>query len=98
MSKIKKVVSIYLVFILVFSTLPMQLIMASENDAFSDVPAGHWGYEAISRWSDDKYGVIQGNGDGTFAPSRELSLGELAAILSSTFGYTERVHTTVFPE
>jgi hypothetical protein len=49
----------------------------------------------ISKWSGDGYGVLLGNGDGTFAPSQGLTLGELATILSKTFGYTERVSVNV---
>jgi hypothetical protein len=49
---------------------------------------GHWGAAAIEKWSD--YGVLRGNGDGTFAPDRAMTQDELATVLTRTFGYTAR--------
>jgi hypothetical protein len=54
--------------------------------AYSDT-AGHWGEAAIEKWSE--YGVLQGNGDGTFAPERFMTVDELATVLANSFGYTE---------
>jgi hypothetical protein len=47
---------------------------------------GHWGAAAIEKWSD--YGVLHGNGDGSFAPDRAMTQDELATVLTNSFGYT----------
>ena len=39
---------------------------------------GHWAESAIERWSG--YGVVEGRGDGTFAPEAELSRAEMAQV------------------
>jgi hypothetical protein len=64
---------------------------------YTDVPPGHWASGVIAKWSGADYGVLQGNGDGTFAPSRGITLGELATILSKTFAYTARTPAEVSP-
>jgi hypothetical protein len=71
------------------------MALAAEN--YTDVPNEHWASGVIAKWSGDGYGVLSGNGDQTFAPSRGLTLGEFAAILSKTFGYSERVESQVTP-
>ncbi|MDR1330450.1 MAG: InlB B-repeat-containing protein [Oscillospiraceae bacterium] len=61
-------------------------IAASAAPAYPDI-AGHWGEEAIERWSD--YDVLHGTDLGTFDPDGELDVTQLAQILENTFGYTE---------
>jgi hypothetical protein len=90
----KKVLALFVTFTLIASTVPSAF--AAEN-SYSDVPSDHWANDVIAKWSSDAYGVLQGNSDGTFAPSRGLTLGELATILSKTFGYTERTPAEVSP-
>jgi hypothetical protein len=92
----KKVLSLFLALTLIVSIIP-QLAFAAGN-SYPDVPSDHWASNVITKWSTDGYDVLKGNSDGTFAPSRELSLGELATILSRTFGYTERVAAAVTPD
>ncbi|MDR2087885.1 MAG: M4 family metallopeptidase [Clostridiales Family XIII bacterium] len=91
----RKILSFFLTLMLVVSTVPSLSFAASAG--YADVPSGHWANGVIGKWSGDDYGVLQGNGDGTFAPSRGITLGELATILSKTFGYTERTATEVTP-
>jgi Zn-dependent metalloprotease len=64
---------------------------------YSDVPPGHWASAVIERWSGGEYAVLRGDGDGSFAPSRGLTLGELATVLSKTFGYTARAPVATTP-
>jgi hypothetical protein len=56
---------------------------------------GHWGESEIAKWSE--YDVLHGNGDGTFAPDRDMSVAELATVLANTFGYTEVGSANVSP-
>jgi uncharacterized protein YjdB len=55
-------------------------------EPYSDTD-GHWGAAVIDKWG--AYDVLQGDGDGSFAPNRDMSVAELATVLSKAFGYTE---------
>ena len=90
-----KTLSLLLAIVMIFTIAIPALSAQSNSEGFNDVPQSHWAYEPIGRWSD--FGVLQGIGDGNFAPERGLTLGELAAILSRTFGYTERENVSVNP-
>jgi len=57
---------------------------------FSDVGNGDWYYNAVSKWSGDDYGVLVGDIDGSFRPNDAMTFGELAQVLSKTFGYSEK--------
>ncbi|MDR2671343.1 MAG: S-layer homology domain-containing protein [Oscillospiraceae bacterium] len=94
MKSIKKAVALLLVATLIMSIVTFTALASSE---YTDVPSNHWASGVIAKWSGDGYGVLEGNGDGTFAPSRGMTLGELANVLSKTFGYTQRVSANVTP-
>ena len=49
---------------------------AAASNPFSDVPAGHWAYDAMAQLAAD--GVIEGYGDGTFRGDREITRFEMA--------------------
>jgi hypothetical protein len=53
----------------------------------------HWGARVIDKWSE--YDVLRGNGDGTFAPDRDMSVAELATVLTRAFGYAETGEASV---
>jgi uncharacterized repeat protein (TIGR02543 family) len=55
--------------------------------------AGHWGASVIDRWSG--YDVLHGDGDGTFAPDRDMSVAELSTVLANAFGYTDTGNASV---
>lgn len=90
----KKTLALLLALSLVVGIVPVAF---AADSSYDDVPLDYWAHDVIARWSGDGYGVLQGNGDGTFAPSRGLTLGELATILSKTFGYSARVSAEVTP-
>ena len=76
----KKTVSILL-------TLAMLLSFAAVSfaAAFSDVgPAYDWARASIEKFSDE--GVIEGKGDGKFAPEDNVTRAEFAKMLALTFG------------
>ena len=50
------------------------------NNPFSDVPQGHWAYDAINQLIDDN--VIEGYGDGTFRGDRNITRYEAAQIVA----------------
>jgi hypothetical protein len=62
--------------------------------SYSDTES-HWGAAAIEKWSG--YDVLHGNGDGSFAPDRDMSVAELATVLTNAFGYTETGNPSVSP-
>ncbi len=47
---------------------------------FSDVPAGHWAYDAVDQLAAD--GIIDGYGDGTFAGDRQITRYEMAQLVA----------------
>ena len=53
---------------------------ATSADSFSDVPKGHWSYDAIDYLA--KNGVIEGMGDSTFQGNRSMTRYEMAAIVA----------------
>jgi hypothetical protein len=56
---------------------------------------GHWGAAVIEKWSE--YGVLHGNGDGSFAPDRDMSVAEFATVLVNAFGCTETGNAGISP-
>ena len=91
----KRILSAVLTIALLCS-FAMPFAFAAES-GYSDVPSNHWASDVIAKWSGDGYGVLQGIGDGKFSPSRGITLGELATILSKTFGYIKRTNAEVTP-
>ena len=53
---------------------------AEGADSFSDVPQGHWAYDALDYLAKD--GVIEGMGDGTFQGNRTMTRYEMASIVA----------------
>ncbi len=47
---------------------------------FSDVPAGHWAYDAVTQLAAD--GVVEGYGDGTYRGDREITRYEMAQMIA----------------
>ncbi len=47
---------------------------------FSDVPAGHWAYDAVTQLAAD--GVVEGYGDGTSRGDREITRYEMAQMIA----------------
>lgn len=47
---------------------------------FSDVPVGHWAYDAVAQLATD--GVIEGYGDGTFRGDRSITRYEMAQMIA----------------
>lgn len=60
---------------------------------FSDVTAGHWALGYINAAALVKEGVIplvQGRGDGSFAPNAPITCGEAVTILMRSLGYSDK--------
>ncbi len=60
--------------------------IASVN--FDDVDETHYQAAIAYAW---KYGYIEGNGDGTFAPDKTISLAEACAIIVRLMGYEDKL-------
>jgi len=54
-------------------------VMAAPN-AFSDVPAKHWSYNAVMQLG--KFGIVDGYGDGSFGGEKTISRYEMAIIVA----------------
>ena len=63
-----RLLSILLTAVMVLTMVPMT-VLAEEEHSFTDT-ADHWAENAIDRWSG--YEVVNGNGDGTFAPDANI--------------------------
>ena len=50
------------------------------SNPFSDVPAGHWAYDAVSQLAAD--GVIEGYGDGTYRGDNQITRYEMAQMVA----------------
>ena len=50
------------------------------SNPFSDVPADHWAYDAVSQLAAD--GVIEGYGDGTYKGNRNITRYEMAQMVA----------------
>ncbi|MBU5449343.1 S-layer homology domain-containing protein [Acetivibrio sp. MSJd-27] len=62
---------------------------AQWNTGFSDVPVTHWanGYIAVAK----SVGVVDGNGDGTFAPDGDVLYEQSVKMLVCALGYGEDI-------
>ena len=78
----KKIISIVLTLVMLFSLLSMQAFAA---ERYSDT-AGNWAEHAIDRWSE--YGVIEGS-NGKFDPDGTLTRAQMATILSRLLALPE---------
>ncbi|MDO4765811.1 MAG: VWA domain-containing protein [Eubacteriales bacterium] len=90
----KKLLSLFVVFVLVVGMCPIKVFAAS---SYSDVRSEYWAHNVIARWSGEGYGVLQGDGKGHFFPEKGMTLGELVTVLSKVFGYQEEVEAEVTP-
>lgn len=54
---------------------------------FSDVPADHWAYDAVSQLAED--GVIEGYGDTTFRGSQNITRYEMAQMIARAMARTD---------
>ena len=71
--------------------LSMNTIAFSAENPFSDVPAGHWAYDAVTVLAAN--GINEGYGDGTFRGDNNITRYEaatmLAKILEKKYGYSD---------
>ncbi len=58
----------------------MGSVSAATAESFNDVPKDHWSYGAVDQLVKD--GILEGNGDGTFAGDRPMSRYEMAAAIA----------------
>lgn len=57
---------------------------------FSDVPADHWAYDAVTQLADD--GVIEGYGDGTYRGQNEITRYEMAQMVAKAMAKEDQVN------
>ena len=69
-----------------FSAMTTALVVGAASttfaaaNPFSDVPAGHWAYDAVTQLAAD--GVIEGYGDGTYLGNRNITRYEMAQMIA----------------
>lgn len=60
------------------------------GDPFSDVPTGHWAYDAVTTLARD--GIIEGYGDGTYRGGQTMTRYEMAEIVANALTKIERAN------
>ena len=81
-----------------FLTLAMALNLVTTGifaSDFSDTQ-GHWAEDAITRWSG--YGVVNGRGDGSFAPNATMTRAEMAQTYVNLLNLTEKADISAFSD
>ena len=58
--------------------------LSASGETFTDVPASHWAYDAISTAS--SFGWVNGIGNGLYAPNQHITRAQVAAILNRMLG------------
>lgn len=53
---------------------------------FSDVPAGHWAYDAVTQLAAD--GIVEGYGDGTYVGNKNITRYEMAQMVAKAMAKT----------
>jgi len=61
-----------------------QLEKTSKKNPFTDLKEKHWAYEAIMSLCDN--GLMQGYGDGIFAPENEITRAEVMTVINKLLG------------
>ena len=79
--KRKKLLSLLLALVLSLTLITPAL--AAERQSFSDVPPGHWAYDAVEEMND--LGVVNGVGGDRFAPGQTISSAEFITMLVRQF-------------
>jgi hypothetical protein len=64
---------------------PVEIVSKPALKVFSDVPENYWAYKPIQYLS--TLGFMEGNADGTFKPTKEITRGELAVLLVKAKGF-----------
>lgn len=65
---------------------------AAKSPSFSDVPAKHWAYDAVTSLA--KAGLVEGTEDGMFRGDRAMSRYEMAIIVSQTIDQYKKADAT----
>lgn len=82
MSRIKKLVSLVVIFAFLLVILNYKLPLRAQ-EGFPDVPPDHWAYEAIMDLV--RREILKGYPDGTFKPDNPVKRSETAVILAKVF-------------
>ncbi|MBQ7705101.1 MAG: S-layer homology domain-containing protein [Selenomonadaceae bacterium] len=59
---------------------------------FSDVPAGHWAYDSVTKLANE--GIIEGYGDGTYRGNRNITRYEMAQMVARALARVPKGNTT----
>ncbi len=62
-------------------------VFAASAGSFTDIPKDHWSYSAVNQLVKD--GILEGNGDGTFAGDRAMSRYEMAAVIARAVNHLQ---------
>lgn len=94
MSSARKGIIIFLIMILLFTTIVQGTVSADslmETSSTGSVnqtsQSQHWSQSSIDKWT--RLGVVKGYEDGSFHPNQQVTRAELATMINRIFGYTQ---------
>ena len=70
--------------VILVTALAIAFAVPALASSFSDVPAGHWAYEAVNKLV--QAGIIDGYNDGTFRGDKTMTRYEVAQIVAKAMG------------
>ena len=76
-------------------TVKTYTVTVTEAEMFSDVSSSKWYYDYVLQASN--LGIINGKGDGIFAPEEDVTRGDFAVMLTNMLGVTELPHVVNNP-
>ena len=59
------------------------------TNPFSEVPAGHWAYQAVTSLAES--GIVEGYGDGTYRGERQITRYEMAQMIAKALARTDEM-------
>ncbi len=96
MKKIKKTMSICLIAVLMLSVAPAGFADTASFSEYSDMPGKtHWSYDAVSKAINN--GLLSGFG-GKISPNGTVTRAQMAAVINSVFGATEKANLSAFTD
>ncbi len=81
------------IFIPLLSLLLLIIPLSAMADPFSDVPSGHWAYDAVNML--EEKGLVEGYPDGLFKGDRPMTRYEMAMVVARVIAKLEQVQASI---
>ena len=81
------------ILILLLFLLFIFIPLSAMADPFSDIPQGHWSYDAVNML--EEKGLLEGYPDGLFKGDRPMSRYEMAMVVARVIGKLEQIEASI---